>query len=454
MRIKLGVALTTAVLITVLLPGTAGAATLTVARTPGGGPGGTTITLSGTCDADNQVSAQLRNKDSDALGDFGHGVFSVGPGGTWRGSVTVNGNGAMTPFDLDLSVTCGPLTQKLPFFLTDRNTTSAPNVVTALAGDGCAVAMSGGYMPCPPHFKGFANGVLTKANVYADDGTGGASVAVADVDGAGQPEIIVGSGPGHDPRVWIFTLDGTPVSSFVPYDAGFKGGVNVAAADLNGDRKAEIITGVGPGGGPNVRVFSGSGQPLASFFAYTPAFRGGVNVAAGNVNNDGKMEIITGAGPGGGPHVRGFTPGGTPIGGGFFAYDPHFIGGVSVAAGPGRIVTGAGPGGGPHVRVFETTAGNSTGGGFFAYDPAFTGGVWVGLGPNGIVTGPGSGGGPNVRTFGIEGVLTSSFTAYEGAFTAGVKVAAVLSAGSGTTSTSGPGGSSTSTAPGGTSTSG
>jgi hypothetical protein len=77
---------------------------------------------------------------------------------------------------------------------------------------------------------------------------------------------------------------GTVLQRFFAYGAGFTGGVRVAAADLNGDGKADIITGAGPGGGPHVRVFDGAtGDPLAgpagSFFAYHPFFGGGVYVA-------------------------------------------------------------------------------------------------------------------------------------------------------------------------------
>jgi hypothetical protein len=73
----------------------------------------------------------------------------------------------------------------------------------------------------------------------------------------------------------------------------FRGGVNVAAADINGDGLAEIITGAGAGGGPHVRYFNHRGEFINHFFAYDKDLRTGVQVAAGDLDGDGLAEIIT-----------------------------------------------------------------------------------------------------------------------------------------------------------------
>ncbi|GAI33319.1 unnamed protein product, partial [marine sediment metagenome] len=95
--------------------------------------------------------------------------------------------------------------------------------------------------------------------------------------------------------------------------------MQVAIADLNGDGIKEIVTGAGVGGGPHIRVFNRFGDLInPGFFAYNKKFRGGVNVAVGDLNNDGKEEIVTGAGVGGGPQVRIFDLFGKLLCSGFF----------------------------------------------------------------------------------------------------------------------------------------
>src|SRR5207248_42122 len=181
----------------------------------------------------------------------------------------------------------------------------------------------------------------------------GTHVARGDVNGDGTLDIVTGAGPGGGPDVRQFRPDGSLIRGFFAYSAGFHGGVDVAACDFDGDGKAEILTGPGPGGGPDVRVFRSDGTLLKSFFAYAGGFSGGVNVSCADVNGDGKAEILTGPGAGGGPDVRVF------------------------ASGPGL-------GGGPNVRTFDSSGTLLSS--FFSLSPSMTNGLDVGAGRDGIVS--------------------------------------------------------------------
>jgi len=106
-------------------------------------------------------------------------------------------------------------------------------------------------------------------------------------------EIIAGAGVGGGPHVRVFHKDGRVINpGFFAYDSAFRGGVNVAAGDLNGDGIDEIITGPGTGGGPQIRVFNKDGKISADFFAFEDADRRGVDVSAADVDGDGVDEII------------------------------------------------------------------------------------------------------------------------------------------------------------------
>ncbi len=92
-------------------------------------------------------------------------------------------------------------------------------------------------------------------------------------------------------------------NSWLAYSEHFKGGVKVVVGDTNGNGSQEVVTAPQKGGGPHIRIFDDRGKLLSEFFAYGADFHGGVNIALGDVNNDGINEIITAPGPGGGPHM-------------------------------------------------------------------------------------------------------------------------------------------------------
>ena len=250
---------------------------------------------------------------------------------------------------------------------------------------GSIVAAADAGAPPEVRVYDFATGALrSQFLAYDSSMLSGVRVAVGDVNGDGFDDLITAPGPGALPNVRVFDgLSGNLMSSFFAYDGAFQGGVFVATGDIDGDGRKDIITGVGPGGGPNLKVFRGDGTLMSSFFAYNPAYSGGVRVAAGDVNGDGRDEIITGVGFGGGPHVQAFDlASGTPqVLSSFYAYQPNFTAGIFVAAGDidgdGRaeIITGAGAGGGPHVQAFDARGNVKLS--FFAFSPAFNGGVRV-----------------------------------------------------------------------------
>jgi len=208
---------------------------------------------------------------------------------------------------------------------------------------------------------------------------GGVRVATGDVTGDNVDDIITGTATASS-HIKVFDgMTGAEIRSFFAFP-GFQGGVYVAAGDINGDNRADIIVGAGSGGGPHVKVFDAiTNAEIRSFFAYDPSVTSGVTVGAGDINGDNRADIITGSALVS-SHVKVFDGVTNAEIRSFFAYQ-GFTGGVFVAGGDvnndGRddIITGTASAS-SHVKAFSGTT-NDELRSFFAYD-GFTGGVTVG----------------------------------------------------------------------------
>ncbi|OWK40870.1 Ig-like domain repeat protein [Fimbriiglobus ruber] len=286
--------------------------------------------------------------------------------------------------------------------------------------------------------------------------TGGIRTAVGDFNGDGTPDVVVGTGPGAVAEVEI--LDGK--TGAVLFDvkpfADFTGGVYVAAGDITGDGKADLVITPDTSGGPRVEVYRGGDfAEIANFFGINdPNFRGGARAAVGDLNGDGFADLVISAGVGGGPRIsiydgkalsQGQTVNLVPD---FFLFEPSLRNGAYVAVGDvdgdgfADIIGGGGPGGGPRVLVVSgkalltegsTAAIASPVANFFAGDVNSRGGIRVaaknldGDKDADVVVGAGTGAGSQVTAYLGKNLAAGtnpvdfSFDAFPG-FTGGVFV--------------------------------
>lgn len=139
-------------------------------------------------------------------------------------------------------------------------------------------------------------------------------------------EILATPARGNDsPRVMVYTVGGTLKSHFLAYEPSLRHGLTAVGA---GDR---IFT-VPNDGTAQVNVFDKLGRRVNSWWAFPTQIRGDFDIVPGDIDADGKDELLVAPYGNHGPHIRSFEASGRirtfPN---FFAFSPSTRSGVGMA---------------------------------------------------------------------------------------------------------------------------
>lgn len=180
---------------------------------------------------------------------------------------------------------------------------------------------------------------------------GGVRVTTGDVNGDGLADLVVGSGRGRVGEIRVFLgQSGHPGGIYYQYDSSYNtkpfgtsytGGVEVAVGDIDGDRDGDLIA-ARSSGTPTVSGFvvdAGAPDPVANtpkftFRAFPSPYANGTMIAAGDFTGDGIVEVVAGSNSGIRATVRVWNVAGSPaVTRTIYPIAPTFKGGVTVWVG-------------------------------------------------------------------------------------------------------------------------
>jgi hypothetical protein len=169
-----------------------------------------------------------------------------------------------------------------------------------------------------------ANGDRLVATVTPFPGFEGTpSVTMGDVNDDGVYDLVVGAGKGHAPEIVAYSgkasggkgVFETELARFEAFNSAARGGVSVAASQIDGSTADSIVVGSGPGIASEVKVYrttfpaeSGTAPELFSSFSPYLDDQNGVSVASGFVDfSTGRYSIVTAPGAGSVAQVKVFV---------------------------------------------------------------------------------------------------------------------------------------------------
>lgn len=174
---------------------------------------------------------------------------------------------------------------------------------------------------------------LTRFAPYGTGFSGGINFTVTQLTPKNKTlNIITAPKQGAQP-LKMFGLTGKQLNAgCFPFGAGFSNGMNVSAGDvLKRSRGTEVVVSPAGKGAPEVRLVNKQCQVLKRrFMVYDKKMQSGLAVAVGDIDNNGRAEIVTVPGKGGAPYVKVFNGRGKLLRPGFYAFNKADRNGSSV----------------------------------------------------------------------------------------------------------------------------
>ena len=217
---------------------------------------------------------------ADVNGDGRLDIVTVNRQSNTAGVLLAQAGGGFAPVS---SYSTGTSSSPLGIAVADVNGDGRPDLLTASIGSNAVGVLlgqaGGGFAPVSNYSTG------ANSNPY--------SIAVGDINGDGRLDLVTANSSNSTAGV-LLGLAGGSFAAVSSYSTGiFSGPVSIAVADVNGDRRLDIVT-ANPGSATAAVLLAQAGGGFALVNSYTTgasSFPQGIAVA--DVNGDGRPDLLT-----------------------------------------------------------------------------------------------------------------------------------------------------------------
>jgi len=202
-------------------------------------------------------------------------------------------------------------------FLGGARVSSGLTTINGVARTVITVAAGPGSAPTVKVYDAITGSLVKSFNAFGTNYRSGLDIAMTSQT-ATQPGVLtVVSLVNSFVRVFDLNNTAAPLASFQAFTQQPMPATSIAVGDVNGDGNREIIVGIGNLNRPAVRVFSMTGQRLSQFTPYPLEYTGGVTMGVNDYDRDGVLDIVTVAQSVARGRVRIFRATGSPVLGNF-----------------------------------------------------------------------------------------------------------------------------------------